>query len=218
MAFKRCDAIVQRIRYQMKIAKMEVPNPAVILDAMDQAQKDMCQRGLALKHEMEIYLEKDVDLYDLGVKIFQPDSFIYPPAWRSFPDWCYRDGKYDIEVITDLQRWNIINTKVLPSTSHPIAVMVWNERLRFYPSPKVTGEKLYAWLYLNPSQPLQLGNDPDVNENWDTCLQFGGLRYLSVPTFNDQYESELSRMGFQQSKEIIGGVHKMENFTDGIGF
>lgn len=221
MALARTDQILHRIERDIRTAGKTPPDPDVILDAMNQIQKDICQKALAYKFDDRITLDKGVDTYDLGRKIFQLKSFIEPASWVQWPTWwqCWKKGtgKGELEIVTSTQRWRDLQLSN-PSVAHPIAVMVWNERLRLFPAPSVTGEELYAFMYLLPSKPMELGNDPELNDLHDNAIQWGALRDLIGGDFREMYNEEVQRLGQQGFREITDGTLQIDHWSRDLGF
>ena len=206
MAIKRTDKIIQRIEAEYRKVGKPVPNPSVVIDALNEVYDNLCRNNYALKGDEVITLEAGTELYDIGLKIHKIAELIEPTGWIT-----------RLEIVEDSDRWADIKRSQLTS-SYPLSVMVWNGRLRFYPVPSTTGDEIEAFVYFLPDYALAIGNDPETDPKWDVALKYGVLSILLGADYELKYQSEIINLSHQSLKETTKGVIRHRHSIDDVGY
>ncbi|GEM_PF-4572945 len=204
----RTDIIISKLVRRLKGLKVDpMPRTDELLSLLSDAQLEVAQRGLAIKAEITFYTEAAEDVYDLGTKIFRIRKLIEPTTWTT-----------PVEIINNEERWSeIVRSQSLGEvTPQPLYATVWNGRLKFWPTPTVTGEEIEVFLYLLPSRLIDEGTDPEVDLTWDNCLEYGVLDDLMGGDWTVKYENELSRLGQQNIREALAPT-RIKHWSE-IGF
>jgi hypothetical protein len=218
----RTDILVQKVRNELKDPGGHRVNPSIILSELDAIQLEVAQRGLAIKDETDLTLEKGTDLYDLGGgngTIFRLKGFVRPPSWND-----------PLEIVNDVRKWDelvssrnatnhrLTSVGLIPPTSRQCThAMIWNGRLRLFPAPAKTGDQFRVYFYRLPSANLEEGRDPEVDRLWDNALLWGALGKMVGDPWASKYEFELERLKQQEMNES-GRPLTVEHFTDNVGF
>jgi len=100
--------------------------------------------------------------------------------------------------------------------AQPLGVFVWNNRLKLFPVPTVTGDEVEVLAYLLPSRLIKESVEPEVDLTWDGCLEYSVLDQILGGEWRIRYDEELSRLGQQNLREILSSTH-ISHFSD-IGF
>jgi hypothetical protein len=148
-----------------------------------------------------------------------------PPGWGQVGSpygcgpgiwgWPYN---HRFEIITNPTDWQraVIASRYC---TVPRACRVWNQRFIVTPTPQQTGHKVGIYFYRRPTNPLALGQDPELDIDWDYCLLWGTLNRLGVhpEIYGPKYEAELARLMTQELNETLEPM-RMSHWSDGLDF
>jgi hypothetical protein len=209
---KRTNLIVNRILRRIKQdteANVEA-DAAVILDELNEVQKEVARRALAMKSEIRLTLEKGTERYDT-------ESAIYKIAYMavyskdgsrlSEPEFCqspeeYADAKEDASV---------------QACGNPVKVLIWDRYLRLTPTPATTGDVLLIHGHILPANALSMDKDPELGSQWDRVLEFGVLANILGGDWVTMFEAKLAEVS-QLSMMETATVNKISHWSDKTGF
>ena len=204
----RTEVIIGKIVRRLKALKVDpFPRTDELIALINDAQLEVAQRGLAIKSEIDFLTEAGEGVYDLGVKIFRIRKFIEPTSW-----------KIPLQIFNNEDEWSsFVRSNSLESVAaQPLGVFVWNNRLKLFPVPTVTGDEVEVLAYLLPSRLIKESVEPEVDLTWDGCLEYSVLDQILGGEWRIRYDEELSRLGQQNLREILSSTH-ISHFSD-IGF
>lgn len=205
MSQKRTDRIIKLVEEEYRRTGKTPPVTDITLAYLNETYLEVARKAFAIKSDITLLMENGTDVYDLGVKIFKIKEFVEPSRWTT-----------PLKVYNNIEEWKtFIASCVL--TDQPLAALVWNERLRLFPIPTVTGEELQVFLYLLPDQLLDYGTDPEMHSKYDECLKLGTLSRMIGGNFDLRYNvmrDELAEEGIRETtKQVIRQRHASD-----IGF
>lgn len=204
----RTDVIRQKIQNALADTAGKTVSPQDILAQMDSVQYELAQESLAIERDFEFETEAGEAIYDLGLKIYKIDTLIPPASWVK-----------PIEIVTSNEDWKRYSRDpVVTSWPYPIYAFVFDEKLRFLPAPKTTGDLVQIMLYLYPAKTLALATDPETHPRFDLALEYGTLARFRPSEYKDRYDEEVGKQKARQLNPTAGGIIRHQHYTDKTGF
>jgi hypothetical protein len=215
----RWDNIVQDVVENLGDEGIRDVNRDRIVAEADKVQVDIARDALAIQSGTTINTIAAQSDYAIDALWYRIAQIFKPSAW-----------KHDIEIVWDKQRWKqIVNNAQFPATQ-PFAATVWNKSLILWPAPADV-QTFTIWFYSRPTAAAALGADPDLEEQWDDCLNYGitarmfrkqlarHKEFQGIYTLYDGlFKAELSKQSSKELKRMVLGPHKVAHSSDNLGF
>jgi hypothetical protein len=205
----RTQVIIGKLVRRLTQLKFDpMPRTDELLSFLNDAELELSQRGPTIKDDITFYTDAGEGSYDLGSRIFRIRQLIPPKAW-----------KFPVEVINNEETWkSIVRSDRIPrTTAQPLWVTVWDNRLKFWPVPIVTGDEIEVLLFRFPSRAIDETNEPECDKTWDNCLEYSVLDQLVGGDWTARYVAELERLQQQNLREILSPT-KIEHWSNETGF
>jgi len=215
----RWDTIIEDVLENLSDEGVRDANMDRVTAEADKVQVDICREALALQSASSIVTVATQSEYPINALWYRIVQIFKPSAWTR-----------DIIIVHDKEDWKkIINNTNLP-TQQPLFATVWNKSFILWPAPTEV-QTLTVWFNARPSNPAELGSDPDIEEQWDDCLTYGITARMfrkklarspnlsGIYTLYDGlYRSELTRQSQHELKRMVLGPNKVASSSDRIGF
>jgi hypothetical protein len=204
----RVDLILHKVLKNLNDEGARDHTPAEILDQMNEAEREIARRGLGLKMYRVLTLKAGTESYPVGEPLFKIAELIEPPEW-----------KVRLTICDSLQQWAKSKRLLTIATEQPLFAFVWNHRLIFNPAPNATA-KLEVFGYSLPVEPMVEGGDPQVEDDWDPCIEwYATAQFQDGPNkYIGLFEMKIRQRKDENQHEHLGGVQRTEHSSEDIGF
>lgn len=183
------------VKRKLDLAGLTDVLPEEIVDAMNQVELDIAEKCGVLKSINPITFEPGAHpdgVYDSPAGVNRILRIEQPTSWSS-----------KIILTNDVDRF--VTYKELNSTAssdHPLIVLAWAGKLRFWPVPQEGSVTLYSLDSPTTDQTEGTG-DPTVSKSWDRVLRYGALADLLggdwekkyKDAFNEEMHSHIQESG-----------------------
>lgn len=208
----RLEMLLGEVLEALDTASVKNIKKTRILLALDRAQQEVCQKGMALEGDDEIVLGKGQKVYSLDINLWKIRSIKEPGTWTK-----------PLEIIEDANRWKELVRDQSITTRQPLYCMVWAKMFRCTPAPVVSGEKLELMGYRFPDEPLTATTEePEVGVEWDDAMIANAIgRLLKEPPNGPhmvEFEQELEKVKASNVAHTAAGGLKRQHWSDRIGF
>ena len=223
----RVDEIVSKVLFQLSDEAQRKATKGLVIDFMNDVEKDIARRALALPAFKSVSLVSGTVEYDLKCNIYTIQEFQTPASWVNVPplnipyygimgDFQEDYEPVKLEVVKDLNVWVAITQ--LPSMySTPHWVKIWDQSIELYPAP-TQADTLSFWCYLYPTKMDENSTVPSLPEKWDVCLRYGTLAQIAGGDWTSKYEAELGKLSHDSVRGSMKGVNRKASTTDSLGF
>jgi hypothetical protein len=207
----RVQLLVEEVLENVEATGAKVKRNRILM-ALDKAQQEVCQKGMALEGEDKITLGTGKKVYELDINLYRIKSIIEPDIWCR-----------PLEIIENMERWRELVRNRRVTSSHPLYCTVWAGMFRCTPAPSIDGEELAIFGYRLPEKVLtENTKDPEVSAAWDDAMiAFATGRLLKEAPKGPhmvEFEMELDKVTAQSVTRTAAGALKRQHWSDGLGF
>ena len=213
----RFDEIFFDVLDNIDDAGLRDVNPDKVFRQLERIQVDIAQRGLAIQGTATITTVANQDGYNLPTGTFHIKQIFEPPDWTK-----------DIAIVHDVEVWREKIRDTSLDTTQPLFCTVWNGQFILHPEPTVVVD-IPLWTYNLPITAPAEGGTPEVDEQWDSALEFGATWRLlekarqkkpDTPQGNwlQLYEAEIDKYLNQELKAAIKGSLRHRHSSEDLGF
>ena len=200
----RIDEIVTKVLSKLGEEGQRKVNRSMVISYMNDAQREIAERALALEGKKKIHLLSGKAAYKVIPPICKILQIQEPSSWR-----------HRITVIHDNNEW-VDKLKGHYVSSTPLFAHSWVDEIEFFPVPSAVDDlTLRVAMYPDPN--VDTNEDPKLPKEWDKCIRYYVLNEVAGGEWTAKYENELGEQSHRRIKGITSGPSVTESRYD-IGF
>jgi hypothetical protein len=183
-----------------------------VLDALNEAQKELCRDGYALKRETTLDLVALQEEYDVAGTIHKIVEFIEPEE----STW-----KYPVTVLNNTEEWKNVRRRTDLSDEQPLFAFLWNRVIHLWPVPPEV-ETVGLIVYGMPAADLTVTTEPEIEDQWDIAMEYGALKRLAKGDdklkWMEIFEKVKNKIAADNVQESIAGTVVRSHWSSSLNY